>query len=438
MSLSFPTSPVVGQIYQNWIWSGSAWNPLGGSVAPIGMKVFTANATYVPNPALVCAIVECVGGGGGGQGITSQANYAGNSGGGSGGYSRKFLMASAIGAQQTVTIGAAGAAGASGGGAGGGGGTTSFGSLCVANGGGGGGNNPTATGAGGAGAAIGVGDFAVAGGTGAGGTAVASGQGGGSSGSGAPGPFGGGAGSVYSVYGWGTGTGAINATSYGSGGSGGSVIPGIAGAGGAGFAGVCIVTEYVSTSPLILPPNTITSGNKVLLMTNVVSTSVAEVDFMYNFLANVSLYDEYEAHFFNVCASIDGTNTYLQMQVSTDGSTFDSGATAYSNTYVYTVGGSPYGGFVGAGINAVNCTYSLATTQVGAHGIVRFALPGITSPRKIFSVNSASYNIPSWGSSNVNNTCTYGGSSNPLRGIRFIVNNANITSGTFKLYGIQK
>ena len=40
MSLSFPSSPTVGQIYQQWTWSGSAWLPTSSALNIIpGMKV---------------------------------------------------------------------------------------------------------------------------------------------------------------------------------------------------------------------------------------------------------------------------------------------------------------------------------------------------------------------------------------------------------------
>ena len=45
MSLSFPASPTVGQIYQNWQWSGTAWVATGGSNVTSGNRVLLARQT---------------------------------------------------------------------------------------------------------------------------------------------------------------------------------------------------------------------------------------------------------------------------------------------------------------------------------------------------------------------------------------------------------
>ena len=101
------------------------------------VQVFTADGTYTKPAGLVRAMVEVVsaGGGSGGCGATAANSVSSSGGGGGGGYSRELLEASAIGATETVTIGAGGIAGASGNNAGGAGGTTSFGALLSATGG---------------------------------------------------------------------------------------------------------------------------------------------------------------------------------------------------------------------------------------------------------------------------------------------------------------
>lgn len=109
------------------------------------VQTFAATGTYTKPSGLHYAIVEMVGGGGGGAATSANTN----GGGGSGAYGKWLIAASAIGATETVTIGAAGAAGSSGNG--GAGGTTSFGALATASGGGGG----VANGAGGAGGTVG-------------------------------------------------------------------------------------------------------------------------------------------------------------------------------------------------------------------------------------------------------------------------------------------
>jgi hypothetical protein len=43
MSLSFPASPSVGQVYNNWVWNGSAWDPVAATPqATSGNRVLLA------------------------------------------------------------------------------------------------------------------------------------------------------------------------------------------------------------------------------------------------------------------------------------------------------------------------------------------------------------------------------------------------------------
>ncbi|MBF8177802.1 glycine-rich domain-containing protein [Herminiimonas contaminans] len=102
----------------------------------IGFQVITATGTYTKatnNPAFVVVEVQGGGGGGGGSAATSSAS----AGGGAGGYGMKKILASALAASETVTIGNGGTAGAVGG-TGGNGGASSFGSHVTCSGGGGG------------------------------------------------------------------------------------------------------------------------------------------------------------------------------------------------------------------------------------------------------------------------------------------------------------
>lgn len=114
---------------------------LGNSIYNVGSqfveKIFTTAGanTYTKPEGLKYVIVEVVGGGGGGGGnaATSGVQVSVGSGGGGGGYSRKKILASALGTTETVTVGAAGSSGS--GASGGTGGTSSFGSHCSASGG---------------------------------------------------------------------------------------------------------------------------------------------------------------------------------------------------------------------------------------------------------------------------------------------------------------
>jgi hypothetical protein len=240
MSLSFPSSPAVGQTYQGWVWSGSSWDPLPTSTGPLGVQVFTASGTYVPSPNMTTCMVECGGGGAAGFGTSSSAASQGITGGGGGGgaYARKFLTAAQVGASQPVSVGVGGVPGAAGANAGGAGGDTSLGALCVAKG------APASVNTGGAGgpAAGCVGDVIIAGGGGIGqmtqtsvNVSISGAGAGGSS------FFGGGAPSMGST----ANVSGTAAPGYCGGGQGGnSYNGGGARTGGPGGAGLCVVTEY--------------------------------------------------------------------------------------------------------------------------------------------------------------------------------------------------
>lgn len=214
-------------------------------VARVRTQVFTGSGTYTPSAGLISAIIECIAGGGGGGGAAGGATSTqGGGGGGSGSYSRSVVTAAAVGASQTVTVGAAGTAGATGNNNGGNGGDTSVGSLCIAKGGAGGfGTAATVGGAGGLGGVAGTGDFTATGNSGLTGngasitTVTAVG------GNGAGSPVGGGM-SQQSLALGGVSNG-VAGTNYGSGGSGGATqATASTAAGAAGKAGVVIITEF--------------------------------------------------------------------------------------------------------------------------------------------------------------------------------------------------
>jgi hypothetical protein len=204
------------------------------------IQTFTASSTYTPNARMINCVIETWGGGGAGGGTASVATNSSGAGGGAGGYSRKFTTRAAIGASQTVTIGAAGTPGAGGNVAGGNGGDTSVGVLCVGKGAtGGGGNSGSAVVVGGSGGIAGTGDLPGVGATGEAGftatTTVSSTSNGASSGIGGGGKMPASAGNGGA------------ATGYAAGGGGGLQVnnSGVQ-AGGAGSAGYVFITEYCS------------------------------------------------------------------------------------------------------------------------------------------------------------------------------------------------
>lgn len=227
-------------------WSASSGSLASGSpVKSLVSQIFSASGTYTPTTGMVYAVVRAVGGGGAGGGAAGGAGQiAVGAGGGSGGYSEGVVTAAAIGASQTVTIGAAGTSpGAI---AGNNGGDTSLGSIVIAKGGSGGASGAASASlsfaAGGSGGVTGAGVTATAvGNPGGYGFTIATTFG--SSGAGGSSSFGGAAKQIIATAGANIGNSASN---YGSGGGGG-VSQGVVNSnGGNGSAGFLIIIEYVS------------------------------------------------------------------------------------------------------------------------------------------------------------------------------------------------
>ena len=218
----------------------------------INIQTFATSGTYTPTSGMIYCIVELVGGGAGGAGtgVASSVQIAVSGGGGGGSYSRKTLSAAAVGASQSITIGAGGTGGSTTSPfLGGTGGTTSFGSIFNATGGvgptgsvggsaiylisGGGSGDNTSSG----------GDFSSAGGPGDQGMGIVTTPNGqfAVGGSGGNSIFGGGASSVF-----GGNTAGRNAIGYGGGGTGSIAIGSSGSVGGDGFQGIAIVTEFIT------------------------------------------------------------------------------------------------------------------------------------------------------------------------------------------------
>jgi hypothetical protein len=205
----------------------AAGGGVGGS--PVNLTVFTANGTWTKPANLKAVIVKVIGGGGNGGAATGYSGggtakapipgYTGaGGGGGSGGYSEKRILASALGATETVTIGPAGS-------------TSSFGTHATATGGAAGAAGANSAGAGGAGGLGASGDINSRGSAGTTGFMSYNGGIGGSS------VFGGGAAATGGV--------GANGGPYGGGASG--AFRGAStgtNAGGTGASGVVIIEEY--------------------------------------------------------------------------------------------------------------------------------------------------------------------------------------------------
>jgi hypothetical protein len=273
MSLNFPNSPTVGQLFPatatpgvpQWVWDGSSWvTPIGASgnfMSNIKIQRFTASGTYTPTAGMQFCVIECVGGGGGGGGCSgNNTSVNGGGGGGGGSYARRVATAVQIGASQTVTTGTGGNGGAAGANNGLAGSDTSLGTLCVGKGGSGGIGVATtgAIGKGGAGGVAGTGDFTAPGQDG-GIAFYASSLGGSLYGSGGGGNSGNlwGAGGQPAFAGSGAALNGNAGTGYGGGGGGAhyDAMASANAAGGNGAPGCVLVTEYGNWSGAGVTPN---------------------------------------------------------------------------------------------------------------------------------------------------------------------------------------
>lgn len=139
---------VYNSNYNAWVLVNSSF-PQEGSGGLQNVQIFTGNGTWnKPTNFTDRSYIEVwvIGGGGGsgGCGATSAGQAAESGGGGAGGVGYKRINSAALGASETVTVGAPGAAGVAGNNPGGAGGTSSFGAHLSCTGGGGGNGMPSA------------------------------------------------------------------------------------------------------------------------------------------------------------------------------------------------------------------------------------------------------------------------------------------------------
>lgn len=442
MSISFPASPTIGQIYQNWVWSGSSWDAVNpGLILQLRKQIFTASGVYTPSPGMFQADVEVVGGGGGGGGSNGAPATSGTiwvaGGGAAGSYSKRLLTAAQIGGSQTITIGVGGTAGPNGPSTGGAGGASSFGSLVTASGGAGGANGAQ-QGAVALGGAAGIGDIALAGENGGGATfsngslgyTNVAGGGGGST------PFGiGGQAQSYYDTSPPVGAGRVG-TGYGSGGGGAGAVPASGAAvGAAGRPGLCIVTEYCWVKGSAIAAQAL-SGARVLVSSQTISTPVASVAFIAG-LDDTTI-DTFEFEFFNVQCAAGGT--YFATRFSSNyGSTWDA-TTAYSvasygflgdGTFANVSGGATY-----TAIAAIGGTPGAQSTVAG-----RLSLwtPWSTTFRKSALFDALGANATPTFARMVGGVQYFAAGPPVVNGVQFFVSSGqNFTAGTFKLWKVVR
>ena len=173
-------------------------------------------------------------------------------------------------------------------------------------------------------------------------------------------------------------------------------------------------------------------GGLVLLEQHAASAS-ASLDFT-TFVS--SSYDEYEIH---IVGLIPASASDLWMRMSTDGgATYDTSGVYANDSFVWRAGGSAVGG----GTAATKCILSFAggsnqvqsstTHVVNAH--MRLFDPASASAYKAIS-GSVSY----FDGNRVRNEFRDAyESTTAVNAVRFLMSTGNITSGTIRIYGVQK
>jgi hypothetical protein len=182
------------------------------------------------------------------------------------------------------------------------------------------------------------------------------------------------------------------------------------------------------------------TGTRILLMSKTVVTTapVATLDMFYAF---TNQYDQYELDIYDLQVSVDSTSVYLD--VSTDGSTFDTtGVYQFVTLYGYGAGGATTANANGsnsAGAIAITSASSAASGMV-SEARVKFSMPWTTDRYKYFLSDSTA----SVGASGIYRSCTsgvYAGSKLPLKGLRLVPttgSGVNIIRAVMNLYGLVK
>ena len=86
------------------------WQTPSSELGSVNVQVFTSSNTYTPTSGMLYCVIEVLGGGGAGGGAagTGVNQHSAGGGGGAGEYAKGLFNAAAIGASQSVTVGAGG------------------------------------------------------------------------------------------------------------------------------------------------------------------------------------------------------------------------------------------------------------------------------------------------------------------------------------------
>jgi hypothetical protein len=175
-----------------------------------------------------------------------------------------------------------------------------------------------------------------------------------------------------------------------------------------------------------------TSGNRVLLQSQAVASSVASVSMFYNFN---NAFDLYELDIYDLTVGA-GSPVYLALQASYDGATFPAESTwFFASMFTYHSSSSV------ASVNAANQSFLMlgvsplaSSTATRPIYLVKFAKPWTTDRSHYFlsdCVGHGSFGVGPLVTGGVNvNTAA-------IRGFKFFDSGGvPITGGTFKLYGV--
>jgi len=171
-----------------------------------------------------------------------------------------------------------------------------------------------------------------------------------------------------------------------------------------------------------------------------IATATASNSTSIDFTSGIdSTYEEYELHVIDLVPATDNTSLYLRTD-SDAGASFDSGASDYgyaSNRLDSDASSSSH-----STSGDSSATHILLANQVGSaageslSGVIRFFNPAGTAAKKIFDFNMS--HLDSTNSIRVMHGAGVRLSTGDVDAVRLVMSSGNITSGEFKLYGIEK
>lgn len=186
-----------------------------------------------------------------------------------------------------------------------------------------------------------------------------------------------------------------------------------------------------------LQPADNTSGQKILLSSQTVTTPVASVQYFKDFTVP-PLYDQLEVEMIDVGMSADSGMYYSQ---STDGSTFDVSSN-YNNNYLIA-----YGSSVSNAANTSGPTNFLMSSiiaggmTIGGQNIRAWTRkPWLNNSIKWWGIHALTWGTAAAPYPQYFGYCSFGGTPGqlPIKGMRFQGSGANIIQGTFNIYGIVR